>query len=143
MPVAIPEIDREVRPLRLQFLVQRRNQLSVLSIYWANSAKQFVVLRNSEQALARHISPPQHIFQKWHDVAHSFGTTEGNDKNCIIRMIHCPVYVGSDRCTQFSVRSIRKRHLLSSVTSASDVLFFPRLDFVGPCSSTSGTPSHT
>src|SRR5689334_21566561 len=79
MPVAIAPVDRKGWPIPLKLLLKRRNQISILLINRADTAKQLVMTRYAEHALTRHIPPTQHVFEKRNYIVHSLRPAKGNE----------------------------------------------------------------
>ena len=79
MPVAIAPVDRQVGTIHLQFLLQRRDQFSILLIDRTHSPEQVVVACNLKHPFMRNIPPSQNIFQERNHVIHPFRPTEGDD----------------------------------------------------------------
>ncbi len=84
MPIAIAEIDRQTWSISCQFLLECRDEFSILFVDRTDAAKQLVMLRNAKHSLSWHVTALQHIFQKRDDVAHSFRAAERNYQDGII-----------------------------------------------------------
>ena len=64
MPVAIAPVDRQLRAVRGQLALERRDQLPVLLVDRADAAEVLVVLGDFEHPLARHVLAAEHVFEK-------------------------------------------------------------------------------
>jgi hypothetical protein len=59
--------------------LQRRDQIAVLSIEWADAAEMLIMFRDFEEPLAGNIPAAEDIFQKWDDFVGGFRTAERDD----------------------------------------------------------------
>ncbi len=63
---------------------QRRDQGADLGVDRADSAEMLVVLGDFQQALARDVPAPGHIFEERHDIVRLFGTAEADDEDGVM-----------------------------------------------------------
>ena len=78
MPVAISKVDRKVRTVGRELLLQGGNQRSVLHIDRANATEVLVMLGHFQHPFARHRPPAEHIFEERHDIVRPLGTAKGH-----------------------------------------------------------------
>ena len=85
MPIAIAPVDRQLRPVGVQFGDQRGQQPAVLRVDRAMAIEEFVVPRDFQQPLARHILAAHDVFEKRHHVVRPFGPAERNQQQGVDR----------------------------------------------------------
>ena len=64
MPVPVSPVDREIRAVLFEFVLQRGDQFASLLVDGALALKMVVVFRDGEHALPRNVSPAKHVFKK-------------------------------------------------------------------------------
>ena len=85
MPVAIAPVDRQLRPVGVQFGDQRGQQGTVLAVDRANAVEKLVVPGNFQKPLARDVFAANDVFQKRHHVVRPLGTAEGDQEKSVVR----------------------------------------------------------
>ena len=79
MPVAIAPIDRQLRAVLGQFVLERGDQFPGLLVDGAFTAEMVVVLGDGQHAFARNISAAQDIFEEGDHIVRGFWPTEGDN----------------------------------------------------------------
>src|SRR5687767_9709829 len=85
MPVAVPEVDRQLDTVAAQLAFERGDQRPVLGVDRADAAKMRVVTGDFFEPFAWNIAAAGDVFQKWHDVVHALGTTERKYEERVVR----------------------------------------------------------
>ena len=76
MPVSISPVNRQFDLMRIEFLLQGRDDITALRIDRANAAEQRIVFGHLEHSFSRNISSAEDIFEEREDIIGSFGTAE-------------------------------------------------------------------
>src|SRR5258706_9440329 len=84
MPVAIPPIDWQVRPVSLQLRLQRGNQVTALLVDWTLALEVVIVLSDRQHALTRNVPSTQHVFQEGNHFFPRFRSTERDHQNGVV-----------------------------------------------------------
>src|SRR4051812_23337630 len=84
MPVAVAPVQRQLDSGRRKFLVQCREQRTILRIDRADAAKMIIMLRDLQHSLARHVSAAKHVFQKRQHILAPLRTAKRNQQKSVV-----------------------------------------------------------
>ncbi len=70
--------------MRRELGLERRDKLTRLGVDGADAVETIVAPRDSRLDRRRNVQTLEHVVQERHDVLRSFGSTEGNDQDCVV-----------------------------------------------------------
>ena len=84
MPIPVSPVNREIRPVLRELVLDRRDQVAGLLVDGTFSIEVVVVFGDGEHAFAWNISSTQHVFQEGNHVIVTLRTTEGDNQERVV-----------------------------------------------------------
>src|SRR5580704_16398694 len=84
MPVAIAPVDRQLRAVLREFVLESGDQFAGLLVDGAFATEMVVVLGDGQHTFARNVSAAQYVFEEGDDIVLGFRAAEGDNENRVV-----------------------------------------------------------
>src|SRR5580692_715191 len=84
MPVAIAPVDRQLRAVLREFVLESGDQFAGLLVDGAFATEMVVVLGDGQHTFARNVSATQYVFEEGDYVVGGFWAAEGDNENGVV-----------------------------------------------------------
>src|SRR5580692_10035951 len=84
MPVAIAPVDRQLRAVLREFVLESGNQFAGLLVDGAFATEMVVVLGDGQHTFAGNVSAAQYVFEEGDDIVLGFRAAEGDNENRVV-----------------------------------------------------------